>query len=257
MVVLENRNYDSVLGHASWPYLNSLASRYALATNYTAVTHPSIGNYFTLAVGDTITNDDNFRTVVNINNIVRRLTAAGKTWTSYAEDLPSTGYIGPDQGTYTQHHNIFTLLSDVANSSTQRQQLKPFSQFAADLAAGRMTDYVYIVPNSCDDGHDCSDNQVDTWLRDNIDPLIHSSLFGNNSALIITFDESETWYASNGNGWKVPWIAVGPRAKTGYRSSTAYTHAATLRWVLEALGVTTSLPGEAATAPHMTEFFTP
>ncbi len=215
LVVLENRNYDSVIGRSSWPYLNSLAHRYALATNYTSVTHPSVGNYFELATGDTITNDDNFNSVVKVNNVVRRLVAAGRTWTSYAEDLPNTGYVGPDQGTYTRHHNVYTLLSDVADNRSQRQHLKSFSGFASDLAAGRMTDYVYIVPNSCDDGHDCPDGQADTWLRDNIDPLIRSTLFARNSALIITFDESQTYSQSNGNGWKVPWIAIGPRAGHG------------------------------------------
>ncbi len=256
IVVLENRDYDSVIGMSTWPYLNSLVAQGGLATDYRAVTHPSIGNYFEMTVGDTITNDDNFRTVIDVDNAVRRLLAAGKTWTSYAEDLPSVGYIGPDQGRYTQHHNTVTLVSDVANSTAQRQHLQPFTQFSADLASGSLANWVFIVPNSCDDGHDCSDNTVDTWLRTNIDPLMKSALFKQNSILIITFDESETWSSSTGNGWKVPWIVLGPRAKVGYRSSAAYNHASTLRFGLEALGLT-GFPGQAASAPSMKEFLTP
>ena len=80
------------------PYLNSLAQRYGLATQYYANTHPSIGNYFELATGQIITNNDSYSTIVTVDNIVRRLLAAGKTWKSYAEDLPSVGYTGGDVG---------------------------------------------------------------------------------------------------------------------------------------------------------------
>ena len=255
LVVLENRDYDHVIGQSGWPYLNSLASRYGLATRYSGVTHPSIGNYFMLTTGSIITNNDSYTGVVSGDNLVRRLLAAGKTWTSYAENLPSTGYIGGDQGTYTRHHNPFTYLSDVVNSTAQRQRLKPFSQFASDLSANRLTAFVYIAPNACHDGHDCSDSQVDGWLKSNIDPLVRHVVAQRADALVITFDESETTSSSNG-GWRVPWIIVGAKVKGGYRSTTTYTHAATLRFVLESLGIG-SYPGAAAGAPRMAEFENP
>src|SRR6266700_4357754 len=117
------------------PYLNRLADRYGLATQYYANTHPSIGNYFMLTVGDTVTNDDDFSGTVTRDNIVRRLVAAGKTWKSYAEDLPSVGYTGGDAGNYARKHNVIALLSDVVNDTAQRKNLVPFTQFATDLAA--------------------------------------------------------------------------------------------------------------------------
>src|SRR2546430_11458195 len=80
------------------PYLNGLAQQYGLATQYYANTHPSIGNYFELATGQIITNNDSYSTIVTVDNIVRELLAAGKTWKSYAEDLPSGGYLGGDTG---------------------------------------------------------------------------------------------------------------------------------------------------------------
>lgn len=254
LVVLENRNYDSVIGRSAWPYLNGLVAQGGLATQYHSVTHPSIGNYFMLSVGDTISNDDNFSTIINVDNVVRRLVAGGKTWTSYAENLPNVGYIGGDQGTYTRHHNPFTFLSDVANSTSERQHLQPFTQFGADLAASRFTNYVFIAPNSCNDGHDCSDNTVDTWLRTNIDPLLKSAIFNQNSLLIITFDESFS-YGGTENG-HVPWIVLGPKVKRGHTSSAAYTHASTLRMTLEALGLS-GFPGAASGSPSMKEFLNP
>src|SRR5256885_15991078 len=58
LIVEENQSYSNVIGNASAPYLNSLASQYGLATEYYANTHPSIGNYFMLTTGKIETNDD-------------------------------------------------------------------------------------------------------------------------------------------------------------------------------------------------------
>ena len=60
---------------------------------------------------------------------------------------------------------------------------------------------------------------------------------------------------SNGGG-RVVWVAVSPKSKRGYQSTAFYQHQSTLRLMLEGLGVT-SLPGAAASAPSMGEFFTP
>src|SRR5436309_11765406 len=80
IVVEENTNYANVIGNSSMPYLNGLAQQYGLATQYYADTHPSIGNYFMMTVGDIITNDDAYTSTVSQDNIVRKLVAAGKTW---------------------------------------------------------------------------------------------------------------------------------------------------------------------------------
>ena len=80
------------------PYLNGLARTYGLATQYYANAHPSIGNYFMMTVGDTITNDDGYSGIVSGDNVVRALVAGGRTWKSYAEDLPCVGYRGAGVG---------------------------------------------------------------------------------------------------------------------------------------------------------------
>ncbi len=125
IVTEENQDYAAVIGSPSMPYLNSLAQQHGLANQYYANTHPSIGNYFMLATGQIITNDDSYSTIVTVDNVVRRLLAAGKTWKSYAEDLPSVGYTGADVGRYARKHNVFALLSDVANDSVQRRAVHP------------------------------------------------------------------------------------------------------------------------------------
>jgi acid phosphatase len=255
IVTLENNDYTSVIGNASMPYLNGLAQQYGLATQYYANTHPSIGNYFMLATGQIITNNDSYSTVVSVDNIVRELLAAGKTWKSYAEDLPAVGYTGGDVGNYARKHNVFALLSDVANDPVQVRNLVPFTQFATDLANGALPTFSNIVPNLCNDAHDCALSTADTWLTNNIDPLIKSATFQRDGLLIIVFDESSS-DNTNGGG-RVCWVAVsGTKSRPGYQSTTLYQHQSTLRVMLKGLGVTT-FPGAAAGASDMSEFFTP
>ena len=254
IVVEENTDYTSVIGSSSMPYLNGLAQQYGLATQYYANTHPSIGNYFMMTVGKIITNDDNYSSVVSDDNVVRRLLAAHKTWKSYAEDLPSVGYTGGDVGNYARKHNVFALLSDVANDPVQSNNLVPFTQFATDLANNALPNYSFIVPNLCNDAHDCSLGTADTWLQANIDPLIKSAQFQQDGLLIILFDEAGG--DNTHGGGRIAWVSVSAKSKSGYQSTTLYQHASTMRLSLAALGVTT-LPNGAATAPDMNEFFTP
>jgi phosphatidylinositol-3-phosphatase len=253
LVVEENHSFSEVIGNSSMPYLNSLASSNGLATQYFANTHPSIGNYFALTTGQVITNNEVNPPIVTADNIVRELVAAGKTWKSYAEGLPSVGYTGGDVGLYAQHHNPFALLSDVVNSPTQAANMVPFTQFATDLANKQLPQFSYIVPNQVDNAHDAPLQAADAWLQANIDPLVKSSLFQTDGLLIITFDESDFGDLAHGGG-HVATVVVGPSAKKGFQSQTFYQHESTLRLILKSLGVTV-FPGNAANAPDMTEFF--
>src|SRR6266481_3560246 len=256
LVVEENHNYGDVVGSSSMPYLNGLMNQFGLATEYFANTHPSIGNYFMLTTGQTLTNDDSQTPSsfpVSVDNVVRQLLAAGKTWKSYAEDLPSVGYTGGNSGNYYVRHNPLAYLTDVQNSPTQQQNLVPFTQFATDLASGSLPSYSFIVPNGCDDAHDCGLGVADNWLKTNIDPLIKNPLFQNDGLLIIAFDES-----ANDNidgGGRIAVVLISPRfSKVAFQSTTLYQHETALRLMLEGLGVS-ALPGSATAAPKMWDFF--
>jgi phosphatidylinositol-3-phosphatase len=254
LVVEENRSYGDVIGNTTdAPYMNQLASQYSLATQYFANTHPSIGDYFMLTTGQVVTNDDSFVATVDVDNIVRELNAAGKTWKSYAESLPSVGYTGGDSGPYVKRHNPLAYFSDVANDSTQASRLVPFTQFATDLAANALPNFSFITPNVNDDAHNGTLAAADSWLQANIGPLLADPHFQQSGLLVVLFDEGEMTDFANGGG-HIPVILIGPTVKKNYQSLTFYQHQSTLRLILETLGVH-SLPGAAATATQMGEFF--
>jgi acid phosphatase len=256
IVVEENANFGDVIANPALPYLNGLANQYGLAANYFANAHPSIPNYFELTTGQILTFIDASTPhsfPVSSENVVRDLLAAGKSWKSYAEDIPSVGYTGDDTGRYAVRHNPLAYFTDVQNDTHQVQNLVPFSQFASDLNAAKLPDYSFIVPNLCNDAHDCSLGTSDAWLKTNIDPLNQSPQFQKDGLLIIVFDEADTLDLTSGGG-HVAAIIVSPLAKRGYKSIAFYQHQSVLRLTLEGLGVT-KLPGDAATAPAMWEFF--
>ena len=254
MVVEENRPYSQVIGAATiMPYLNSLATKYGLATQYYADFHPSIPNYFMLTTGQPESFLDNtFQGPVTDDNIVRELVNANKTWHCYAESLPSVGYTGGDVYPYVKHHNPFAYFSDVIGTS-QANNIVPFTQFSTDLASGTFPDFSFIIPNQLDNSHNGSAGVADQWLQINIDPLIQSSGFQQDGLLIIVFDESLFTDLQHGGG-HIAWVVIGPKVKNGYQSTTFYQHESTLRLILSTLGVST-FPGAASSAPDMGEFF--
>jgi hypothetical protein len=262
LILLENHGFSQVIGSAAMPYLNSLASQHALATNYFANTHPSIGNYFMLTTGNIETNDDAFAGTVSSDSIPRAFAASGKTWKAYMESLPSTGYTGGDVYPYFKHHNPFAYMTDVLGSSAELANLAPYTQLAADLGAGTLPNFAFIAPNAEDDAHDCPTGgstcldtdkltAADNWLKNNIDPLIKSPALAN-SVFIIVFDESDVDPA-NGGG-KVAMVMAGSHVKTAFKSTTLFQHQSTLQLVMDLLRVADH-PGNSATAPTMQEFF--
>src|SRR5438067_2976550 len=252
LVMEENHSYSSVIGNSSMPYFNGLAQQYGLATQYYANTHPSIGNHFMLTTGQIITNDDSYSGTVSADNLVRKLIAAGKTWKSYAESLPSVGYLG-SSSPYAKRHNPFAYFTDVVNSSTEKLNLVPFPQLKTDLANGNLPDLAYIVPNMNNDAHNGTLGTADAWLKNNIGSVLSSSTFQQDGLMIILFDESVDSDTTNGGG-HIAMLVIGPKVKGGYKSTTTYKHQSTLRLIEQALGMS-SFPSAAASAPGMSEFF--
>jgi acid phosphatase len=263
LVVLENHNYNQIVGNANMPFLNSLITTKSTADNYYANTHPSIGNYFMLTTGQIITNDDSFTGSVNADNLVRELNAAGKSWRVYAESLPTVGYLGDASAPYVKRHNPFAYFDEVINSPAQAQNIVPFTQFSAALGAGTTADFNYVLPDKSNDMHDCpagmsscsdadKEKAADAWLQTNLTPLLANADFQQRGLLIITLDESVETDVTNGGGHIVT-VLAGPKAKDTYRSMNVYQHQSLLRLICDQLACPAK-PGASASAPPMNEF---
>ncbi len=244
VIVMENKEYGSVVGSSSAPYLNQLIQQNGLATNYTGVSHPSEPNYIAMWAGSTygITDDGTYN--LNGVTIADQLEAAGKSWMVYSENYPvstggsscytgSTASGGPDgAGTYARKHNPAISFTSVSGN-TQRcaQHLTDFSHFNP-AAAG----FNLIVPNLCHDMHDCSVATGDAWLQSWLTSKILSTQTWNqtNSAIIITWDEGSS---GSGGGGHIPTIVISKHTPQGFTSASAANHYTLLRTIEEAFGV--------------------
>ncbi len=226
IIMEENKPISLINGNSiNAPYINSLISKYGLATNYSAVTHPSLPNYLAITSGSTdgITNDCNppgAGCIVNVKNIADEIENSGRTWKEYAESMPSACYMY-NSGNYATKHNPFIYYSDIADNKTRCQKhVVPFSQLSSDLRSVSTTpNYAFITPNLCNDMHNCSIEVGDYWLSQTVPLILNSKAFiSQPSLLIITWDEG---YVANNT---VAAIVAGSAAKNKYVSNKPLDH---------------------------------
>jgi hypothetical protein len=241
VVVFENHAYGQVIGSSSAPYLNSLKSGGANLTQFYAETHPSQPNYFALFSGSTqgITDDSCYTPgFSSAPNLASEQLAAGRTWASYNESLPSQGSTTCSSGTYARKHNPWFGFSNVPTSSA-----KTFAQFPTDYST--LPQLSFVIPNLCSDMHDCSVSTGDTWLKNNLGAYATWAKT-HNSLLVVTFDEDDRL-----SGNRIPTVLYGQPVTPGSSSSTTYNHYDLLRTLEDTQGLG-SHAGNAASAHDIT-----
>ena len=271
IVAEENRSYEDIVGSPNMPYLNSLLPKGAVATQFYANQHGSLENYFWVTAGQKITDNNSTTLTFNVDNIERHLLTNGMTFKSYAQSLPYAGYTGLYWGAYFKRHAPLIYFTDMANSSLALNHVST-TVMAKDIANATLPNFAFITPDGDHDMHNCTatlpacEQTADTWLKDNIGPLLASPPFqpGGDGLLIIWADEADlntdnrcSATVLTGCGGRILVAMIGPQVKSGYKSFTTYHHPSVLRTMLEALGTTANFPAAAATAPDMAEFFKP
>jgi phospholipase C len=236
LVVEENHSFDAVITQGGMPYLKSLAERYTLLTNYYGNHHPSIGNYFKMTTGQTISTDDGYKGTVPYDNLISQLVAANKTWKAYGESLPGQGYLGGNQRPYVKKHFPIAYFENVRNDPAQRKNLVPAEQFIADSRSQSLPDFSMLIPNLDHDAHDGSLKEADDWLRRYIEPLLANPDFQKDGILIVTFDESVKSDPDHGGG-HITTVVIGPLAKEHFADATFYQHESLFATLEQILGL--------------------
>jgi acid phosphatase len=234
VVVFENEDAKNIVGGPDAPYLSSLAGAGATFTDAHGVAHPSQPNYLALFSGSTQgVTDDSCPLTFSGPNLAAELATAGRTFVGYSEDLPSPGYTGCRIGRYARKHNPWVDFPDLPASVNQ-----PYSALPADFAD--LPTVSFVVPNLCDDMHDCGVAAGDAWAQKNLPPYVTWAQ-GHNSLLVLTFDEDNGSAANH-----IATVLVGPMVTTGAYDQRI-DHYSLLRTLEEMYG----LPpvGKAAAAP--------
>jgi len=238
VIVMENHEYGSIVGNPRAPYINYLIRHVGLATNYTAVSHPSEPNYLALWGGQTFgVRDDGIHNIA-ARNLADQLGARRRSWHVYAQDLParcstvSSASGGIDllgaAGTYVRKHEPAISFTDISRNASRCGQITRLSTFSPTA-----TSFSLIVPNLTNDMHDGSIAQGDAFLRGFV-PRITGKPSYANSLLIITWDEGST---SLGGGGHVVTLVISPREKGRFVSAIPHNHYSLLRTIESAWGL--------------------
>jgi phosphatidylinositol-3-phosphatase len=229
--VFENKEREHVLGSRSAPTFNRYAKRYANLTAYYAVTHPSLPNYIALVSGSTgeITTNCTECTV-DAPSLADSLEAAGRSWRTYAEGMPYSGFTGPAFRRYAKKHNPFLYFRSIVDDDRRRNRVVPLAYLAADARAGALPDFSLVVPDMCSSMHDCSVAVGDRWLRRVVQPLLKLP----RTAIFVLFDEGSTSVRGGGH---TPALVVGTavRLRSRYRAFSG--HYEVLRTIEDAWGL--------------------
>jgi len=238
LIAMENHAYETIIGNPDAPYLNGLADRFGMADQYRAIAHPSLPNYLALVSGHTYGyREDCLSCFVDDNNIADELEASGRTWKSYQESLPHPCFLGTGAGYYVEHHNPFVYYQTIRNNPARCQNVVPFDQFGADLAAGNVPDLAWISPNLMHDMHDGSIADGDQWIAALVPDILASPAWQQNGLLIIVWDEAGGGSQSDPDGGHVPALFISPDIAPGTRSSTPASPYSLLRTLEQGWGL--------------------
>jgi phospholipase C len=281
LIVMENHSYDDIIGSSEAPRINALATKYGLATNYWAVAHPSEPNYIALIGGSTfgVVDDNSYKVnALNKPSLASQLEAAGMTWKSYQQGLPSPGYTGETATTegevYASKHNGFMNFLPYYSSAQRAAELAkivPESQLAMDLSSDSAPNFSFISPGLCSDMHgapSCSGGVSliragDTFVSQTVEQIMAASMWDQgNNAIIITWDEAEGVISFgpgdiDGGGGKVATIVITSHGPRGVQDNTPYNHYALLLSIQKAFGLDClqySCPNQGGVQPMGTLF---
>lgn len=289
VIVDENTNFDEVFGTKAHeaPYLNGLADAHVRHDAYYGISHASLGNYTGMISGqiphplDHVDCTTYTACVRSGPTIAAQLDAAGKTWRGYFQSMPApcthpNGANDPYQHGYATRHNPFMYFSEIVNDraycNAHDVPYEPVGlyvdSFADDLANGPPS-LSFIVPDTCDDGHDSGCKRgspitvLDNWLEENVPPIVEYVSTHERSALFITFDEAESDDRTGCcdpvvdfplGGGHIGLVMVAPgleRAQT--RATTPANHYSLLRTIEDGFGLEPL--GEAANVAPMADLF--
>ncbi len=208
VVIMENRDYGLIVGSSAAPYINgTLVPEAALMTDSHAIGHPSQPNYLALFSGSTQNiGDDSCPHTFTTVNLGSELIAAKKHFDGYSESMPNKGYTGCGTSLYARKHNPWVNFTNVPASSNL-----VYTKFPA-----KPPTVAIVVPNLCDDMHDCSTQTGDAWLQKHLPPILTYNA-AHDGLLILTWDEAAP--DSNGKN-QIATLLIGPTIVPGQYSQT-------------------------------------
>lgn len=222
VLIVVEENHTLAQMEAGMPYTYSLAKEYGYATDYHAVAHPSLPNYLAIAAGSTfgITDDDSPAAhPLDARTVFGQAWAAGLRAKTYAESMTSNCQ-KTETSLYAVRHNPWTYFTPAAEASGCAKHDVPFTRFATDVSDGALPNVGLVVPNLCDDAHNCSLATADSWFEQRMREVFAGPDWkAGRLAVILTADE----VGGGGEPNTVLTVVIHP-SQHGHVVSTPLTH---------------------------------
>jgi acid phosphatase len=250
VLVIVEENHSAAGAMAGMPYLASLARTYGYASNYRANRHPSLPNYLALAGGSTFGVADDeapARHPLRGSSVFDQAVARGLTAKTYAESMPSNCRLTP-YGKYAVKHNPWAYFADPRPRANCARYDVPAGTpnagaFRDDIARGTLPNVGMLIPNMCNDGHDCPLSTADGWLHGWLPIVMNGPDYkAGRLAIVVTFDEDDYTEANT-----VLTVVVSPYTKKVV-STTAYTHYSWTHYAEQVIGSAALRNAAAATS---------
>ena len=260
VIVMENTDAREIYGNfEKAPYINSaLMPVAARSLNFTDPLPPKLHSephYVWMEAGTRsfvgyTFSTDNDPTAANstgsTQHLVRQMIDTTGTanigWMSYQQAMNAATGACPvaSKYPYAAKHNPFVFFRDISgnppgkNNALCAAHHRPYSSFAADLAANRIANYVFITPDLCHDMHNrCSSpsriTAGDSWLAAELPRMIDWAN-ANSGVIFVVWDEGR-------NTRKLPFFAVGPGVRANFASSVALDHGSIIKSVETIFGL--------------------
>lgn len=252
VIPFENKSDVAIYGNTtSAPYINGLFATANRATKFQdeLPNLPSEPHYVWMEAGTNVFSDRTFdndndpsmsNTTGSTAHLSTQLTAAGIPWMAYQEGITSHTCPIASSGKYAPKHDPFVFFRDVvgsppsASTTACADHHKSYADFAADLAGGQLTGYVFITPDLCHDMHGATScpgqllssaaaiKAGDDWLAAEL-PRIITYANTHDAVIFLTWDEGDTTNL-------IPFLALGSHVVPG-TSATTYNHSSMVKTI--------------------------
>ena len=260
-LVLENTDYETAESNPTFQEIQNLNNN-RLLSQYFAVEHPSLPNYLATIAGTTFgVKDDRSPATYNFTgpSILDLLDQKGVSWKMYAEEYPGNCYTGATNGVphqYAAKHVPVLYFRDITTNPSRCANVVPATQFQSDIDSGSLPQWWYYVPDLNNDGHDTDTTYVANYLESEWLQRFKNKAFTKDLAMVMTYDEAETYGAPN----HVYAVAIGDALKPipgGHEDSTAYTHYSLMKTVEDNWGLGSLNRNDTAATAIKTGVITP
>ena len=191
VIVLENHSLAEM--KAGMPYTFALAQRFGYATDYHAVTHPSLPNYLSITSGSHFGITDDSSPAVHVIH-GESLFGQVSSIKTYAEGMTSNCQ-RTDSGNYAVKHNPQAYFVDERTKceKTNVSMGTPASgNLRNDIEHGSLPRISFAIPNLCNDAHNCPLATADAWIKSWLTQIQAGSDYRSGRlAVVITADEDD------------------------------------------------------------------